>query len=199
MNLSISVMAHPSREKFFDYLKERLGDIPFSIDTSGIGVWENCKRAWMMADRSADYHVVIQDDAIVCENFKERAIEEIIKSGGDKALSFYFGRRGNMIEMSQEGLKNGHIILPGVRWGLAICMRTELIEDMIKFAERLNTPKDDARISRFLTNRGIKTYYPIPSLIDHRPHEEAESLVGDVGKGRVAYKFIDENKRGNKI
>ena len=73
IKLSISVMAHPSREKYFGYLKERLGDIPFAIDTESKGVWENCKRAWKLYDPMADFHLVVQDDAIVCDDFLEKA------------------------------------------------------------------------------------------------------------------------------
>ncbi|MFA5391718.1 MAG: hypothetical protein WC331_09890, partial [Candidatus Omnitrophota bacterium] len=45
--LSVSIMAHPSREDFFPYLRERLGDVPMAIDR-GVGIWENCKNAWRL-------------------------------------------------------------------------------------------------------------------------------------------------------
>ena len=41
MNLSISVMAHPSRAEFFPYLSERLGSPLFSVDQHD-NLLENC-------------------------------------------------------------------------------------------------------------------------------------------------------------
>ena len=74
MKISIAVMMHPSREKYKDYLKSKLGDVPFSID-EGIGLRANSKRTWLMYDKTADFHIVVQDDALVCGNFREKVIE----------------------------------------------------------------------------------------------------------------------------
>lgn len=189
-------MAHPSREKFFPHLKQMLGnDVPFSIDFKSAGVWPNCRQAWRLFDPMAEYHVVVQDDAIVCENFLVRAQEVIEKSGGDKAISFYFGKRGNMTEESAAALKRGFALRPSPTWGVAICLRTEWIMSMLEYADKLSNPQDDYRIAAFLKHKKIATYFPMPSLVDHRQHEK--SLVGDPGTGRCAYSFIDnyENKR----
>lgn len=190
--LSIAVMAHPSREKFFQYLKEKLGDVPFSIDHQSEGVWKNAKKAWAMFDPSAEYHVVIQDDAVVCDDFKSRAEAVIKVSGGDKAVSFYFGRRGNLTTYSQEGMKRGFIVRSRMTWGVAMCLRTEWIPEMLEYCERFDHPADDFRVSRFLAHKGIWTFHPMPSLIDHRTSEETASLVGDPGANRCAYAFIDK-------
>ncbi len=193
MKLSISVMAHPSREKYFGYLKKQLGNSPISIDT-GFGIWENCKRAWRMHNPDADWHVVIQDDALVCENFRSMA-EKIIDSNRHHKnimFNFYFGNRKAFKDIAAQGLKNKHIIMNRLNWGIAICLPVDLIEEMIAFGDRINVPQDDARIQRFLMSRRIMTYFPMPSLIDQRSGEP--SLVGDPGRGRKAYYFIDNIK-----
>lgn len=200
--LSISIMAHPKRVENFDYLQERLDGIaetPMAIDGwalkegEGTGVWENCKRAWRMHDPAAEYHVVIQDDAIICDNFRTRA-EKVIADSKEKecgAISFFFGRRLLMGNMAKNGSRDGYVKTNGLHWGLAVCLPVKLIEPMIAFGDKMNIPQDDARISTFLRKNKIPVYYPIPSLVDHRI---GESLVGDPGKKRVAYKYIDENK-----
>ncbi len=188
-SLSISVMAHPSREEYFPYLQERLGGVPMTIDT-GFGIWENCKRAWRLRNTGAAWHVVIQDDAIVCDDFHSRALaalEEAEKHGCD-AVSFFFGKRIAMQGVAKKALEAGYSQSKWIHWGLAICLRAELIEPMIAFGDKMNIPQDDARIANFIKSKGLKCYYPMPSLVDHRI---GPSLVGDKGTGRCAYSFID--------
>jgi len=187
-------MAHPSRQEHFGYLRDTLGDctIPISVD-DGCGIWENCKKAWRLRDPEAEYHLVLQDDAIICDNFKELAIKEIEKSEklGCGALSFYFGKRMGMRHIGKEGMKNGYVI-NALHWGLAICMPTKLIEEMIAFGDKLKIKQDDARISRFFRSKKMKVYFPMPSLIEHRT---GDSLVGDPGRFRKAFCYIgDVNK-----
>lgn len=195
--LSISVMAHESRQEFFPYLAERLGNPPFSIDKAwpeNIGLWANCRRAWMMHDPEAVYHVVIQDDAIVCDNFKERAFDAIYSAirkaeTSRVALSLYYGRRGNRLREAQLALERGYIMRQALNWGVAIVLPVDEIDRMIRVCDGLATTKqDDARIGHYLHTEKIPVYYPMPSLIDHR---SGKSLVGDPGENRHAYKFID--------
>ena len=193
MKISIAIMAHPSREKFFPYLREKLGDIPFSIDETGIGVWESRKRATLMFDPTADYHLVLQDDAIICENFKELA-EKTIGNNGKYVYNFYYGRRRNRVKEAKHGEKKGYVISDKVTWGVAICFPTKLIPEMIKYCDKLTAPQDDHRIGLFVRHKGIKVYFPIPSLIEHRAEEE--SLVGNAfSPGRKAAYFIDNKTK----
>ena len=177
-------MAHPSREKYFDYLKRKLGNPKFSVD-KGWGLWENCKRSWQLYNPKLEYHLVVQDDAIICDDFIKKAEEVIIKAKG-KAISFYYGYRGNLIREAAKGMRDGFLIGP-VRWGIAICLPTVLIKSMIQECSRMTIKQDDTRIKQYLKNHKIRTYFPIPSLIDHRAEN---SLVGDPGKGRKAFYFI---------
>ncbi len=188
--LTISIMAHPSRTEHFDYLKNKLGEIPFSVD-DGIGLWENCKRAWLMFENYepiGDYHLVLQDDAIIGNNFIERAERVILEAKG-RPVSFYYGKRGNLAVEAKNGVKMGYVIAERPRWGLAIALPTNLIKKMIEFGDKMDIPQDDARIGNFIQKNKLGVYFPIPSLIDHRL---GESLVGDPGRGRQAYKFIGE-------
>lgn len=195
-------MAHPTRQKFFGHLREKLGvsDKDFSIDVNSEGVWFNCKRSWLMYDLKADWHIVVQDDAIVCDNFRniaQKAIESAVeKYGKNVALSFYWGNRQQYKEKARQGLKQGHVTSQ-LHWGIAVCLPTRLIKEMIKFCDKMEMRQDDARIKRFLNSQRIKVYYPLPSLIDHRTGED--SLVGDPGRFRKALYFIDENSNNNQV
>ncbi len=195
MRLSISVMAHPKRGEFFPYLTENLGDVPFAIDFESKGEWENAKRAWMMYDKDADWHVVIQDDAIICKDFKQQA-SEVIKQAkitldrDNYVVNFYYGYRRSSEKQASESLQKGFWVNAYPKWGVAICMQTKYIEQMIKYGDALEEDhtRDDARIGAFIGHMKLPVYFPMPSLIDHR---HGESLVGDPGEKRSAYKFID--------
>jgi hypothetical protein len=166
MKLSISVMAHPKRADFFDYLKSKLGDVPFSID-DGRGLIWNCRNAWSMYDVKADYHVVIQDDAIVCENFMERAIAVLKKANG-LPVSFFHVSPISYKKYREQREKTGAIIQPVLSGGVALCLPVNLISSMLEHYDADKVPHDDHRIGRFLMSINTPLYFPIPSLIDHR-------------------------------
>ena len=203
--LSISVMAHVSRERFFPELRERLGDVPFSIDhdltpprqreLGAPGLWHNCRAAWQMHDPEALYHVVIQDDAIVCRDFRARAEEAIYngirKYGSDLAFSFYFGNRHSERQKAAAALERGYITKTRSPWGVAICLPRDRIAPMIAYCDKENIPQDDVRIGRYMQRANLRCYFPLPSLVDHRPASDTLSLVGDPGDNRRALYFID--------
>lgn len=194
--LSVSVMAHPSREKYFPYLKARLGDAPFSVDRENKGLWANCRRAWLLHNPEALFHTVIQDDAIVCDDFQvraEKAINDASRVMGSNpfAISFYYGNRKDFADEARLGLKQGYVVRERPGWGVAICMPTAVIPDLVRECDTFDEPQDDERISRFLHNHKMDIYFPMPSLIDHRTSDETPSLVGDPGENRCAFAFID--------
>lgn len=190
-------MAHSSRERYFEHLKEKLGDVPFFIDKAGeeIGVWENCKRAWLAYDPKADYHVVIQDDAIVCNNFKERAEAFIEKFHAERrSFNFFFAKNTGNVRNRVENTTadQGYIRRPRNAWGVAICIPTKNIPAMIEYCEKyVKIPQDDVRIGKYLFFARHDIIYPIPSIVDHR---DEDTLVGALNRGRHAYKFIENEK-----
>jgi hypothetical protein len=171
--------------------------VPFAIDEKNEGAWENCKCAWRLHDPDAEWHTVIQDDAIICDNFLQKAEEVILKAKEilkteDYIISFYYGFRQSARREAEDALKAGYWVNAYPKWGVAICMRTKLIEEMIGFCDvfpisAMGTA-DDARIAKFIRSKGMPVYFPMPSIIDHR---HGKSLVGDPGEWRNAYKFID--------
>lgn len=186
MSLSISVMMHPSREEFLPYLTERLGPVPVAMDR-GLGVWDTCRRAWEHA--SGDFHVVIQDDALVCRDFHRRARALLVDR---TAYSFYFGWRERFARAAPAYLAAGGVTRPNLHWGLAVCLPKELIAPMIAFGEAstLGPKYDDTRISRFLQSVNVPVRYPLPSLVDHRL---TTSLVtGEAEACRRAFYFAGE-------
>jgi len=187
-------MAHQARAHYFDYLIEKLGDVPFSIDSieNRYGMWGNCRRAWQLADPGSDYHVVIQDDAIIGRDFYANVKTQIEARPGH-AFSFYFGNRKNMYALVNLGLQSGGLSLNWLSWGVAVGLPTKRIPEMIKFCDNLPHRyynHDDTMIAKWLQWAGIPVWYPLPSLVDHRT---GPSLIGEGTKqGRKAFKFKGE-------
>lgn len=187
MKLSISIMAHPKRAEYIPYLKSKLGDVPVALD-DGCGLLENCKRAWRLRDPNADYHCVIQDDCIICDDFYNRAIERLEKAGG-LAVSFFYSQSKFFNKFKKEADATGAITKKSLYGGLAICLPVHLIPEMLVFYDTQTIPFDDHRINRFLMSRAIDIYSPIPCLVDHRQNHM--SLFTGKKSEAVACKFID--------
>ena len=201
IKLSISVMAHPSRQEYFQELQDKL-NIPmsqFAVDKKN-NLIENCKAAWRLYDKTADFHVVIQDDAIVCNYFRERAeqflnereSERIAKGEPVYGYNFFIKREYDTVKM-ESFVRQGYLIEPRNRGGVAICLPVNQIESMLRHFNTTNSRHDDERINNWIVANGFKMIFPLPSLVDHNDHNS--SLAGNpINQGRQAYKYIDNMK-----
>ncbi len=133
--MSISVMAHPSRKDWVDELISDIGKVPISWD-DGIGIWENRKKATLMSEKKATHHLVLQDDAIVCDDFHKLAHAEI-KKYPNFAHSFYFGRRNRSFPKhtwAEKFISKGGVKLSWLCWGVAVCLpKKHITKDMLEY------------------------------------------------------------------
>jgi hypothetical protein len=180
-------MAHPKRKEMVDSLLEKLGPVPVTWDASD-GIWENRKRATISFNEEATHHLVLQDDSILCRDFLKE-LEKQIEQRPNHIISLYYGNRLRARELAENNFKNGGVEADWLWWGLAVVVPTKLIPDLIKYADNIDIPQDDTRMAMFIRNRGLKVWYPLPSLVDHR---NVGSLIGDNGVRRIAFKFIGE-------
>ena len=161
--LSIVIMAHPRRKEFIPYLKSKLGNVKVVWDKKN-NIWDTCSRAWKAQDLKCAYGVVIQDDALVTNNFLNKA-EKFLE--GDKIISFYLSRlisyRVKQAIKDKKNFAEGDIIYNEV----AICIPTKWIKEMLQYAEDHNATTDQI-ISQWARDTRRKIYYPIPSLTSHR-------------------------------
>lgn len=200
--LSISVQAHVAREGFFPYLKEKLGDVPFSVDDGTLGVWGNRIAALRLCSDSK-YSLIVQDDAILCTDFIRRT-EDFIKKMDETfpdevhAFQLYHGSRKNS-ETKEEmdaGRERG-FIKKQLSWGVAIVLPTNLIEECIAFGNSLFEWQDDTKIKRFLERKNIPVIYPVPCLVDHRRKRENHSLVPGSNLDRYSPYYIERDNFGH--
>lgn len=191
--LSIVVMAHDSRAAWFPYLRAKLGDnVEFSIDDSQkkLGTWGNRRQAMQMLDKKADYGLIIQDDAVICDNFIEKA-RQFIAEHPHNAYQFFYGNRPSAEYVASSSItKHKGFITADMTYGVAIALPMRLIDEAISFCDQFPADMpDDSRIKRYCKHKNMQTVYPFPALVDHRV---APSLVpGNDKTMRRALAYID--------
>lgn len=182
MRLSASIMAHPDRSALVGELQERLDrDVPVHWDDEGPAsgnsdrVWRTARGGWELADPAADWHVLIQDDAVVCADFLaglERALEHI---PAEATVSPYLGKGGMAADrwskIGAEAERRGASFVrsASLMWGVAICLPVHLVPGMIERANLMAGVPDDMRVSGWTKRRRGEVWYLWPSLVDHRP------------------------------
>ena len=206
MNLSISVMAHPKRAKYVNIIMKKLSD-EYDGSFNYTVVWDEknsihdtWKRSWETRNKDADYHLVIQDDAVLCDNFIEKVYKYL--NIGLPAYNFHCRKRTDLMKQAEKA-KDGYFEY-SLWGGVAVCVKQDLIDDMISFCMKhhkrtRNNDFDDIAMKYFFERLNIKVAYPMPSLVDHRsvpsliPHMYGRSLKRLEKNGREAINFIDND------
>lgn len=196
MNVSASIMAHPDRSGEVAELTASLDrEVPVYWDPagppSGAGdrVWSVAREAWGMFDPGADFHVLIQDDALPSPDLLaglERALAHVPE---DALVCPYLGqgrnvpRRWEHMADKADRLGASWVRSAKLMWGVCLVAPTKLIPEMIQWCDRKAGMPDDMRVGRWFERRGTDVWYTWPSLVDHRPvpsltkHRAAERVA----------------------
>lgn len=195
--VSISIMAHPSRKTSAEAIAEKVGLPKEQIvwDRKN-DRWDTGRRAWEAHDPDADWHLVLQDDILVCEDLHagiEKAADRIPR---EAIASLYVGTRRPLAAKVDDSVKQARflgaswIVMQSLNWGVGIMAPTGTINDMLVWCDGEDYPNYDRRVGRYyLRQMSYHTWCTWPSLIDHT---DTESLCGH-GDGRVAHQFIGES------
>lgn len=197
--VSVTIMAHPKRRHFVDALAEHLPGAEIAWDKEN-DRWETGRRALLAHDRQAEYHIVVQDDAVLCNDFISGAAEALGHVRG-RPVSFYTGavrpHRQHVAPAVAKARSMGvpWIAMRGPIWGVAIAVPVNHIEPLVEYCDRLrDTPNYDKRIEGYYLHRGVECWYSQPSLVDHRPVGENPSLIWGRDGNRQAYWFIGQER-----
>lgn len=155
--------------------------------------WDTGARAWHAHDPEADWHLVLEDDAVVCRHLLagiEKALEHL---PAESVLSLYLGERAGARGITGAATKAAQAGVSWVRaerivWGVAIAAPIASIPDMLAACDGRATPYD-TRIASYYLQRRWPAFYTAPSLVDHA---SVPSLLGH-SPGRRALAFIGEN------
>lgn len=170
MTLSISIMAHPQRKSFVESLLKQLSlmNIGVSWDEKN-NIWDTCRRAWLLHDKAADWHLVLQDDVILCKNFITKVNELINKhSRNNNIFSLYLGNREKFSkDVNRLKPKGGLLVKKNIHHEIALCFPTKKIIDMLNYCDSLN-PDTDKVINQYVNKNNLDVIIPLPTLINHR-------------------------------
>ncbi len=202
MKISVTVMAHPKRKLQAEYLRSILSLYPFSdvsvtYDKVAAGnhdsEWNNGVESLRAGLGKGDWHVVIQDDAILTPHLYEN-IEGAIANcpGGNALISLYTGMPRPMGKRVEQAVSKARhetwLRYMLLMWGVGIVIPTDHIEPLLEFVTDWNEPYD-TRIGIFYQRNRLPIYYTMPSLVDH--DDDLDSLLehGKAGGKRVAHRL----------
>jgi hypothetical protein len=148
-----------------------------------------------MADPDADWHLVLQDDAVVCPDMLDgfaKALEHVPATGAVASAYFShirpFPARTIGAVSDAETAGAAWIVSRFVWWGVAVAIPVREIPAMLVMGDKRHEAYD-RRIGLHFRNERFRCWHPYPSLVDHR---DEESLVGHK-TGRKAYRFLDHS------
>lgn len=190
-------MAHPARRAFVGEMAELLPEATVVWDRKN-DRWDTGRRALLSHDPAARFHLVVQDDAILCRDFVAGA-ELVASVAGDRPVALYTGKTRPYAETITPVVRRAirtrtpWLATRGPLWGVAIILPTKDIAEVVGWGDtHLTFPNYDRRIGTYYASRGIDCWYTIPSLVDHRPVAENPSLIYGRTGNRRAHRFIGD-------
>lgn len=195
--ISTAIMAHPVRRAFVNDLLVELPDATVVWDEIN-DRWDTGRRAVLAYDPAAEWHVVVQDDAILCENFVAGVEHALAAVPAGNPVSFYTGKtrpyKSAIKRAVLEATANEKrwLSMRGPLWGVAVALPIARIEEMVAECDGWKIPNYDMRMAEWFSLRHVDCWYSIPSLVDHRVGVENPSLVPGRGAApaRTAHRFI---------
>lgn len=196
IRVSFALMCHPKREEFVPGLLEQLPDAEVVWDQKN-NRWDTGRRSMLAYDPDADWHVVVQDDAILCPGFREAAHNALACCPAGP-VSFYTGKTRPYAEQVKRAVREAisrdyrWIAMRGPLWGPAVAIPVSLIDNMVEACDDIHVANYDIRMSEYFHNNGYQCWYSIPSLVNHRVGRDNPSLVPGRSsvKSRTAYEFV---------
>lgn len=200
-------MAHPKRKAAAELLALQLKKYPF-MDVSI--TWDQKNEEWDTGYRAiqrgagrGDWHLVLQDDALLTPDFYAN-VEGAIAAIPERVMfSLYVGKVKPMADEVRAAVDQAyfatwlkHFML---FWGVGVAIPSDHIEPMLdfvsdpQFAETLY----DTRIGMFYQRNRLPVFYTMPSLVDH--DDDAGSIIGtDAKEPRKAHRLATGRVEWNK-
>ena len=195
----IGIVAHESRLGKANNLFHEIQADRIFIDDGTLGCEGNHRWAWSEVCRNAadeEFLVVIEDDALPCNDFREQLDAALAKAPTD-IVSLYLGRSRPIQwqEFVRQAVSHANsenacwITANAMLHAVGIAMRgPELVESMLNRTSQMTRPIDD-RITMWCRQFGHEVSYTFPSLLDH--DDDLPTTVVDRqvrAPGRVAWK-----------
>jgi FkbM family methyltransferase len=187
--ISAAIMAHPARAGMIPDLLKMLNSPAEVVLDRFNDRWETGRRSLLAYNPRCSHHLVIQDDTLPCENLIAILDKALDVVPATSPMALYTGRVGAFKKMVLNAVKGdtSWIQMPGLNWGPAVVIPTKGIPELVAFGDKLSLPNYDLRLSRFYESKKIDTWYPYPSLVEHR---SSPSLVIGRAANRNALNYL---------
>ena len=189
-------MAHPKRAGWVPQLADAIAaDVQVVWDRHN-DRWDTGRRSLLAYNKDATHHLVVQDDALVCEDLT-KAVTGLVDHTGDHPVSLYMGRlkkpHTKMAVAYHRSVQKqwSFVAAAGPFWGVAILLPVAHIERVVAHGDGLNIPNYDLRIADWYRRQKLLCWYTVPSLVQHRNGTSNPSLIPNrTGKNRYAHHYI---------
>lgn len=205
MKISVAIMAHPKRAEQANWLFAKLSGMHVfsAVDV----IWDEKNSEWDTGSRAmrygagrGDWHLVIQDDAVIADYYSlyDNLVSIITAVPTKTVVSLYTGKVRPLADLvnaavakAPDGSFLTHYML---MWGVAILIPSDHIEPMLEFVSdpMYRDTVYDIRVGMFYQRNRLPIYYSMPSLFDH--NDEIGSLIGNsyAKEPRVAHRLAKE-------
>lgn len=146
-----------------------------ALDNDGRwGPTVNHCRGWTLGNtEKCDWIVVIEDDAILCNNFLEN-VAVALENAPTPLVSFYLGTSypTHLVAKAQAALEKAEnqgdewVLLRTLNHAVCVALRQPLVESMLEYVVSRKLPIDEA-ITEWAKSLRIQASYPVMSLVDH--------------------------------
>ncbi|WP_110883941.1 glycosyltransferase family 25 protein [Mycolicibacterium sphagni] len=169
MSVAVGVVAHTARLTQALALLLSVGPDWVSVDDGELGCTGNHLTVWAaLLERRADWLVVVEDDAVPCDDFREQ-LEHALAVAPTDIVGLYLGRTypvAGQMDIAHVRNDPAHWALSTqLRHAVGTAMRAELVDDMLHSTDR-GLPIDEA-ITQWAKARGHLVGYTRPSLLNH--------------------------------
>lgn len=164
-------------------------------------VWGTARRAWQAwTGRAEGWHIVIQDDAVLADDFVAAATKALEARGTEDCVVSFFSF-ADSVNARGDAEPYWLKLTGNTLYAVALAIPTRLVEPMLAWIDENEargvaglgwgaSPKtrhDDKRILDWTKSRKIPAYVTVPNIVDHDP---GPSIANPSSRARVSKNFL---------
>lgn len=197
MNISFAIVNHPDRKAEALDLYQELGaegdEVVIAYDMYLEGAEANHIRALQAAPADTDWHVVIEDDAVLSSQFHAH-LREALERHPDHIVSLYMGRefpRHRQPDFEVAALRGEDFVTHYVAHGVANAYPADVAAELAGWIAPGSLPVDE-QISAYAMFFEVPVVYLVPSIVDHRDEGSVIPATDWQPRtpGRKAHRFL---------
>lgn len=199
MNIQVIIPTVTSRLHYASELALTTG-ADIIVDPVGDGsersATDNHVRALQFADPTADWIVVLEDDAVPIDDFSSVLYNQLSEIENDKIVSLYLGKQRppsiqptlqRTVESAPED--TSWLVTRNLYWGVGVCIPGGFVDSISDHVLSSSHPWDSS-VGRWALTNSVEVWYSWPSLVDHLDEETTINHADGMGRvsGRRAWR-----------